>query len=301
MPINIIRKLFYYPNYFTVAIRRKTNPSDSLFTNLFFASEIELKGTRKNWSADPMLVEDGKKTWLFYEACHNDKGRIEVIQLFDDGKYSDSQVVLEEDFHLSYPFVFKKDDFWYMIPESCSCNQVRLYKAKEFPYIWEFEQTILNDYAVDTTIYKMGKEFLMVTFLAQHDSEAVIPRAYLMTWEKDDIRLQQLEWNDYDTSKVRGAGAYVEWDGVLFRPAQISKNGYGDGLQFEQVLLQEDMYIEEDCFCLWPKDIKFNRYPFDGTHTYTSSAKFEAIDVRCSFFDLLKPFKRIVRIVSQRK
>ena len=61
---------------------------------------------------------------------HGDIG----LAVSDDGiNWSYKQIVLDEPFHMSYPYVFKWQEDFYMIPESQEANSVRLYRALDFP------------------------------------------------------------------------------------------------------------------------------------------------------------------------
>ena len=63
-------------------------------------------------------------------------------------------MVLEEQFHLSYPYIFEHEDRVYMIPETNEANEIRLYQAVDFPLIWELKQVLMqNVSAVDTSIF----------------------------------------------------------------------------------------------------------------------------------------------------
>ena len=72
--------------------------------------------------------------WLYA-----DTRRISVIKV-DGDNYDFLGVVLEEDFHLSFPFVFKDGDDIYMVPESSKNSDIRLYKSVDFPLKWKFEK-----------------------------------------------------------------------------------------------------------------------------------------------------------------
>lgn len=294
MSKSFIEKLFWNPNYFTIAIRKKKDKTDSLFNTHTFHSDLELRSNPNYWVADPMLVQDEEKTYLFYEACHNGKGIIEVVQIMNDGSVSAPKIALEREYHLSYPFVFRIDDSWYMIPESCACNKVQLFKATDFPLKWEFKQTLLDEYAVDTTVVEKDGRLLLTTFIANSESEAVIPKAYWIDFNDGIASLKRISWENYDEYNVRGAGGFFIENGELIRPAQINQaNSYGDGVALKRISISEDCISETDIVRVSSKDVQFSSYRFDGLHTYTCTDKYEAIDVRCSFFDIFKPIKKL--------
>ncbi|MCR5837103.1 MAG: hypothetical protein K6G88_11400 [Lachnospiraceae bacterium] len=301
MKRSIIERLFWNPNYFTIAIRKKKDEKDSLFNNRYFYSELELKSIDNYWKADPILVQSDEKTYLFYEACHNGKGTIEVVEISDEKGVSSPTTVLEKKYHLSYPFVFSDNSKWYMIPESSEVDRVDLYIATEFPYKWEKVCTLLDEHAVDTTIKKVKDRYLMVTFIPIAGSEEVMLKAYwLKLIDTNNISLDEIKVDDFEPLKVRGAGGFLEKNGKLFRPAQINGiNSYGEGIAIKEIEVNEKEYKEKNIFDIYPENIKVNNYRYDGLHTYTETERYEAIDIRCSFFDLLKPIKKIIAILKR--
>lgn len=290
-------KLFLSNNYFTIAIRKKTR---GIVESNSFEAEFVKKATLKKWAADPMLVDCGDKTYLFYEAVDYIKGRIEVCRVNDDCTMSEPQIILEDECHYSYPFVFSYKDVWYMIPESSQSGEVRLYKAVEFPNRWEITEVLLNGKYVDTTVFEYDGELYLTTYETNGKTECVEPSAFRMKLDGSRTELEKLEWNDYDTLRVRGAGAYFAEGNKTYRPAQISSDyKYGDGIVFCSVEIDGNAYKEVPCAELKPDSIKAKKAFIDGAHTYTVSKSFEAIDIRCRDFDATKAFRRIIKQIKK--
>ena len=152
----LFERLFWTPNYFTIAIRKRDAHEAPIWERKHFQPDYVMPATRDHWVADPMLAEDNGKTYIFYEAAHHGKGRIEVVELYDNGTTSQPAVALEREYHLSYPFVFKHGGEWYMIPESCAIHEVQLLKATHFPTDWEYVTTLLKENAVDSTVQSVN-------------------------------------------------------------------------------------------------------------------------------------------------
>lgn len=95
--------------------------------------------------ADPFMIRMPDDWLMFFEIFNykQQKGEIAFARSKDGYRWNYQQVILAENFHLSYPYVFKYESDWYMIPESCEANSVRLYKATRFPDTWEFVSEIL--------------------------------------------------------------------------------------------------------------------------------------------------------------
>ena len=286
----LYRKLFLSPYFFRIAICKREN--DSILDRKSFIANKILPGTYKNWSADPILVENEGKTYMFYEAVENDKGHIEVVEIYDDCSISESTVVIKDNSHYSYPFVFKYLDCWYMIPESSEANEIRLYKAVSFPYEWKCETTLLNGKYVDTTVFENNGELILLTFIPSFSNEKVEPRAYKFFLNGQDSSIVPVEWCLYNPLHVRGAGPIiVEKDG-LYRPVQINcEQSYGEGLSFNKIDISQSEFSENVCCEIFSQNIVTKHKNINGLHTYTRTDKFEAIDVRCREFDLLKIIK----------
>ena len=287
----LFAKLFVTGRYFTIAIRKRQR--ESILEKPEFRPQYIVPARRQDWCADPVLVDDGDKTWLFYEAVLGDHGHIEVAQVLDDCTLGNPMVVLKDECHYSYPFVFRHENTWYMIPESSVSSQVRLYRATAFPEKWELVTVLLREKAVDTTVFEQNGQLYLLTYLPETSTERVTPRAYKLNLPEGT--LSALSWESYDELRVRGAGPVFSEEQELYRPAQISlEQRYGDGLAFYRIT-DPDGYMEEPAFEMGPEHLKGLNCYADGLHTYCRSARFETIDIRCGTVDILKPVKKLLR------
>lgn len=281
------RKMFYSTYFFTIALRHRTG--EDIVSNTVFRADHVLKAHVRSWQADPILADHEGKTYLFYEAVTDDRGRIEVAQVRPDCTLSEPKVLLSGEHHYSYPFLFKRQAQWYMIPESSSQGEVCLYEAQEFPYEWKKKQVILSQPSVDTTVFEKDGGMYLLTFLPCPGSEEVIPQAYRMNWMEDGISLTRMEWKNGDGLNTRGAGPVFAQGDRLYRPAQKNQpDSYGNGVIFYEIGDFSDGYCETEAAQLRPEKISAPGAWFNGLHTYTGSEWFEAIDIRCREFDFWK-------------
>lgn len=280
------RKLFYSTYFFTIALRRRTG--EDVLSCPAFRAEHVMKAHVRNWQADPILADYGEKTFLFYEAVTNDKGRIEVAEVNPDCTLCEPKVLLVGDCHYSYPFLFRRQDRWYMIPESSADREVCLYEAAEFPYEWKKKQVLLRQPSVDTTVFEKDGGMYLLTFQPCPGSEEVIPQAYRVDWA-EEISLTRMEWKNGDGLNTRGAGSVFAQGGKLYRPAQKNQaDSYGNSVIFYEIGDLSDGYRETLAVELNPEQITASGVWFNGLHTYASSERFEAIDIRCREFDFWK-------------
>ena len=296
----LFRKLFVSHRFFTIAIRKKRE--NSFLDSGTFVPDVVLPALFENWQADPMLVEDGNTTYLFYEKVVGNKGHIEVAEVLNDGNLGASSIVLKADCHYSYPFVFKIHDEWYMIPESSQISEVALYKAVRFPFQWTKAAVLLNERAVDTTVFAYKGKIILLTFYLVKNSERVEPHAFELLVKENDFRLEEISWDKYDQLQVRGAGPVIEKNGQYIRPAQISREQiYGDGLVFFDVHMV-DSYEEMPLIQVFSNAVIYKNKEFyvDGLHTYSSTSGFEVIDLRGGTIDYFKPIKKLMKMILKK-
>jgi hypothetical protein len=108
--------------------------------------------------ADPFMIHDRGTWYLFYEVCNvqTKRGEIGFSTSKDLMRWNYGGIVLQERFHLSYPYVFRSNDDYYMIPESRRANGIRLYRAKNFPSRWSFVKTLIEGAYVDASVVQVG-------------------------------------------------------------------------------------------------------------------------------------------------
>lgn len=69
--------------------------------------------------------------YLFYESKQwLSPGVLKMVCTKDLKNWSSPVVVLEEPYHLSFPWVFEEDGHIYMLPETGATNTIRLYEAR---------------------------------------------------------------------------------------------------------------------------------------------------------------------------
>lgn len=233
----------------------------------------EIKNPKGRFLADPFVIENKGENFIFVEdAFFNDnKGRISVIKL-DEQKYDFLGVVLEEEFHLSFPFVFKDGNEIYMIPETSRNGDIRLYKSIEFPLKWEFERKLMSNVdAADTMLFKNEKTWFMFTNICSaklndHQSE-------LHIFYSEDFKSgkwQPIEsGNPVIFSPLKGRnGGFFSHSGVLYRINQAhGQSHYGRSFNVNQIeVLSKDAYVEKEVSLVEPnfKDFATSTHHFNA-------------------------------------
>ena len=194
----------------------------------------ELVPPRDRFWADPFPVAYGDRLYLFVEELifSEDKGRIIVFEIDEQGRAGSPSSALERDYHISYPFVFEWNGVHYMIPETEGRRRVELFRARRFPFDWEFDRVLLDDTpAVDATLAEVdGRWWMFANVAIEHAS----------SW--DELYLFHAPsplgpWTPHtgnpvksDVRSARPAGRLFVHNGVLYRPAQDCARRYGHAI-----------------------------------------------------------------------
>lgn len=216
--------------------------------------------------ADPFLVVKDDSLYLFYEEYrYRDKGIIKMISTSDLVTWSKPKVVLDEDFHLSYPWVFQFDEQWYMMPETSAVHEVRLYRAvnNQLDH-FVFAKTILAheaedefpvmDFCDSSIVDKDGGFFLFTTFNQGKGNELHLYYSENLDGKYKHHPLAPLIVSD---KYGRNGGALLEHGGVLYRFAQDCDGEYGKDIhlfkvnnlsnkQYKETVSQENVLTRND-------------------------------------------------------
>jgi hypothetical protein len=226
--------------------------------------------------ADPFIVEKDGRHYLFFEELpvKSKKAHISYLELDQITEKPMAVKVLEEDHHLSYPFVFEHDGQYYMLPEAATSKQLWLYRCEEFPVKWKKYSLLLKDVAVydPTILFHEGYWYLFGT---QKPLEGSSADQYLYLYLSKDLFSD--DWQPHPqnplTRDVRGArpaGRIFEYEGKLIRPSQIGAPKYGYGIRFHKIeKLTPTDYKEHavhDVLPDWRKGLV-------ATHTFNAEAE----------------------------
>lgn len=194
--------------------------------NIYSPEKLAASSPGTEFLADSFFLHEKDTFYLFFEHKYknNPNAAIALLTSTDGSRYTYRGDVLKEDFHLSYPQVYKHKGEYYMVPESKQANNILLYKAKKFPYQWEVFDTLVKNVKVkDPTLYLSDTLNLLV---ASDDNLSM----YL--YESDRLTGQ---WKRHQKpilqgSEARPGGRIFVRNGKLNLPVQNCSHGYGSSL-----------------------------------------------------------------------
>jgi hypothetical protein len=218
--------------------------------------------------ADPFMTRERGTWFMFFEAMNrnNRRGEIGLATSGDGLRWTYENIVLAETFHLSYPYIFKWDDDYFMVPETRQAGSVRLYQASAFPGEWRYHSTLLDLEGTDPSIFRYGDKWWM--FLCTPPADHASLNLYMA--EEPTGPWREHPKNPIvrsDPGIARPAGRPIVVDGNVIRFAQDCCPEYGTRVRaFEVFDLTPDAYQErESPFSpvFGPADSTWNR---DGMH-----------------------------------
>lgn len=230
--------------------------------------------------ADPFPITHNGKTVLFVEDYDYRiaRGKISAYELAP-GEYKELGVALEEEFHLSFPFLFRVEDDIYMVPETHQNNDIRLYKCIDFPLHWELAEVLLEGFsAADSLVFAFENRWWIFTNkdsseLGDHGSQLHI--FYSDSLHSGSWLAHPANPVIFDSTRARNAGLVSSSEG-LFRVFQRQGfDMYGESMGVSRVIeLTPQSYKEEVLFGIPPKFMKDIR----GTHTYSFDSGVLCVD-----------------------
>ena len=267
-----VRYSFFFDQW-QLAFRFRNSPDDP--NNSFYRFNYLVPPKDKFW-ADPFPVKYEGKYFVFFEEYlyKDEKAHISVIELSKSGA-SEATPVLKRDYHLSYPFMLRWNDRYFMIPETAGNKTIEVYSTDRFPHEWKLETVLLEGIAArDATLFEVEGVWWMFVAIADTEFSDELHLYYsespLGPWKphaKNPVRS--------DVRNSRPAGRPFYWKRDLYRPAQDSSQRYGYGMRINKVVeLTPTEFREEEVSQIlpqWRKDLR-------GTHTLNMCDDLTVID-----------------------
>ncbi len=189
--------------------------------------------------ADPFVLSTPEAHFVFVEELlfSARRGHIAVLELARNGTLRSVRKVLEQPYHLSYPFIFEWEGVRYMLPESGQNRTVALYRCVAFPHRWVPYRVLLSGVnAADATLVEHQGRWWMFTTQAE-SGQSIHEHLYLYSAETPLGPFLPHPGNPVK-SGLRGsrpAGAMFSREGILYRPTQDCSRVYGEAVVLQRV------------------------------------------------------------------
>lgn len=221
--------------------------------------------------ADPFLYSmDDQYYYLLAEEYkfYDRKGRIVLLTVDkQDIRLIRKELVLEEDYHLSYPIPYNNR----IHPECFRSGVLSSYDIRSKGIA---KKRMELDYPLidPTYLIHKGVEWLFGTSsLGNYDAQ----RDLFVFYKSEDkyIPIKKGPVKS-DVKSSRPGGLFFERDGTLYRPAQNCEHFYGESIKIMKVdQLDKDGIIEHECL-----EIKDPKALGNGIHTFNAYDGFVVVD-----------------------
>jgi hypothetical protein len=212
-------------------------------------SATDVTDLRAVFVADPFMIRANHNWYLFFEVFNAEtfKGEIGLAISENGWTWKYERLVLQEPYHLSYPYVFEWQGEHYMVPETLGAESIQLYKAVSFPHDWLLAGSLIQGEFADPSLFRFANRWWMFACSTPH--------------EHDDLRLffaDQLTgpWTEHPSSPIvennnriaRPGGRVLVLENRIIRFAQDCFPIYGTQVRaFEIAELTPTRYQEKEC------------------------------------------------------
>lgn len=230
--------------------------------------------------ADPFLVEDAGKTFVFFEEQLFSEKRAHIsVGEWDGKELKNIRPALTTDHHLSYPQVFSHGGTRWLTAEAAAAGKLTAYRCVRWPDTWEAGPVIFDRPCIDPSVFfHAGRWWLFTNLAAAPGAKA-----------DDDLHLFFADdplagnWIPHalnpvvsDARHARGAGRPYAHNGRLYRPAQDCAGGYGRRVVLREITtLSPEDFAERTVETLEPAELGPEAI---ALHTLNPGRKFVAAD-----------------------
>jgi len=268
--LNFVLSKIKKPTIFQIGMANKNFETD-------ITKFVYIANYPNSYFADPFIFQlDGVKYIFCEKYCQIfKKGVIVAFQISEDNELIDLGVVLEESFHLSFPFIFEFKKNIYMIPETKSVSKVILYKNISWPNEWQEISVLLEGTkAADSVIFRHNKVWwLLTTFDSAGTNMAQSELHVYFSTELESSKWEKHPQNPVivDSYKGRNAGFFIYGDKLIRCSQSMQNYQYGSKLNFHEITeLTKLEYFETD----------LDLGNFSYSHSYDTKYGLSVIDTR---------------------
>lgn len=205
---------------------------------------------KDRWFADPFFlrVDDTHIVLLAEEFCYaSKKGRIAKLVIKREGYLlEEMKIILELPSHLSFPFIFRKDDDILMIPESSKSGQTTVYAYDEQTDEVKEVSVLCHLPLTDAILFKMADDrhyILSTKEPTQNKNHLQVYSVDPDKWKMDEQPIQDIS---FESNIARNAGDVFTCDGIMYRPAQDCNKGYGNGVVIQRMSYANGQFLMKD-------------------------------------------------------
>ena len=221
------------------------------FRQTRFYSSKYIPNPKGRFLADPFIWVQDSRHYVFCEDYdyRMGKGSISVFKISRESKPEFLGKAIEEDFHLSFPYLFQYQGELYMVPEATKSESIRIYKCEKFPLEWSLQEVVMTGVrAADTVIFQKGDSWILLTTLSASGGRELRSELYAFS-SRAPVGAEWRPIGDgpilFDSLKGRNGGLFYH-DEKIFRVAQRQAyDSYGASLTIFELVGLDSNGLEE--------------------------------------------------------
>lgn len=178
--------------------------------------------------AHPFMIVTDSLYYMFFTVKYGatDEGGIGLAQSKNGFDWEYQQLVIKEPFVLSYPYVFRWKNDYYLIPEAHTETSVRLYRATDFPTKWEYQGDLVSgDHFISASVVYYDSRWWMFVSPKGNDTLRLFFASDLTgSWTEHPLSPVIVK----DPNIARPGGRLLIFDDTLYRMGQDCDPSYGN-------------------------------------------------------------------------
>ncbi len=242
--------------------------------------------------ADPFAIEKKNEIEIYFEYFNYKIGKGNISKILynkTSNTFFDLSIVIEKEFHISYPYIFNDKNMTYFIPETANADCIQLYKLINSKLVLH-KRLIKNITAIDSTVFYYQSKWWI--FFTKKENSATHLDVYYSDKPDGDYQPHKNNPVKSDIRSARAAGNVFQYNNELYRPSQDCSKTYGGRIAINKITQLTDTTFKE----VTVKHI----HPFKNT-TFTKGVHTMAITDNYIVFDAKKMVFSPANFTSQLK
>ena len=236
------------------------------------------KRINDRWFADPFILDvtDSEIIILAEEFCYEvHRGRIARV-VFDRKTYEEKsfELILDLPTHLSFPFILRKDNKVYIMPENSASGCSTIYEYEDDSRKLTPVTHVSEEPFTDATLFELNCKTYLWTTMSPDPNGSTLS---IYKFDRNSLSVtEKVGEKTFSLNTARNAGEVFVINGELYRPAQDCTACYGHGVILQKVSLKDGEWTFEDVNSVYPNTFKYNQ----GVHTFNHYKGLIVVDAR---------------------
>ncbi len=265
-----------------------------------YVNWLDWNGYKGGWFADPFILSvNGDIIEVLVEEWRDDKRKGRISKLVIDkpsNKLLRVVPLLENKTHFSFPNIWKENEKTYVYPENYQSGGLYIYEYNRKDEELINPHCLIKEPLLDSQIVKYRGEYYLFA-VRQDNGIHQCNRLYVykaLSLLGEYVLIQTIE---NPLKEERGAGAIINKNNLLIRPAQSCEVDYGYSMVFYELEIIDGLFVEKEIGRMFPNPKqRWNR----KIHTYNEYGNLLVVDgyeyVYRTFSDLYrKTFRKLIK------